>query len=104
MAENADVVQLFVVYSKPNPAGFLRYDDHRASVRRRGVLYKASREILVQIHVHLFGHERIHTKGRDVAGELSGGTEISNGRREDEPTSVGDVEKTSANSIKVSPN
>ena len=39
-----------------------------------------------------------------MTGELSGGTEISNNRREHEPKSVGDVEKTSANSIKVSPN
>ena len=37
-------------------------------------------------------------------GGLSGGTEISNGRREHEPRSVGDVEKTYVNSIKVTPN
>ena len=42
--------------------------------------------------------------GREVTGGLSGGTESSNGMREHEPKSVGDVEKISANSIKVSPN
>ena len=30
--------------------------------------------------------------GREVTGELSGGTETSNGRREHEPKSVSDVE------------
>ena len=71
LTENADVVQLFVFDSEANPAGVLRYDDHRARVRRRAVLYEASREILVQNRVHLFGHEKIHATGaRDHPGAV----------------------------------
>ena len=54
--------------------------------------------------VSICGHERIHAIGARGHRGLSGGTEISNGRREHEPKSLGDVEKTSANSIRVSPN
>ena len=63
LTENADVVKPFAVDSKPNLAGFVQYDNRRAPIRRRGVLYEASREILVQNHVNLFGHGRIPAIG-----------------------------------------
>ena len=43
------------------------------------------------------------TRGREVTGVLSGGTEIWNGRREHEPKSVSDLKNTSENSMRVSP-
>ena len=102
--ENVDVVELFVVDSKPNPAGFLRYDDHRARVRRRGMLYEASHEILVQNSVHLFGHEMFHAIGaRGHRGAV--GWDRNFERQEGARTKVGRWRgKESANSIKVSPN
>ena len=39
LTENADV-ELLAVDRKPNPVGFLWYDDHRARVPRRGVLLR----------------------------------------------------------------
>ena len=56
LTENADVVQLLIVDRKPNPAGFLRYEGHRARVWRGGALYETSREMFIQNRIHLFGN------------------------------------------------
>ena len=42
-------------------------------------------------------------QGRDLTGELFGGTEISKGSKENEPKSVEDFESTSENSARTSP-
>ena len=68
-----------------------------------GVLNEASREILVQNRVHLFGHERFHAIGaRGHRGAV--GWDRNFERQEGTRTSVGDVQKISANSIKLPPN
>ena len=41
--------------------------------------------------------------GRDVTGDMFGGTEISKGSKEQEPKSVEDFENTSESSAKTSP-
>lgn len=57
------IVQFRVVNRKPTPSGCIRYDNYRDRVRRHEVLCEAGRDVFVQNHVHLFGHERIHAVG-----------------------------------------
>ena len=66
------------------------------------MLDQTGSEVLIEGGVHLskIGLMRC---GREVAGALPSGTEISNGIREQEPKSVLELEKTSGHSQRTSP-
>ena len=101
--KGADGVKLFVVDGNPDVAVFLRNRYHRAGVRGGRALDEASGQVSVEYGVGLLARMGLMRYGREMTGALSGGTEILNGMREQEPKSVLDVEKTSGNSQRTPP-
>ena len=82
---------------------FLGYGDHGAGVRCGRVLDETGNHVLVEYGIDLSGNDWVGAVGWEVTGAVSGGMEILNGRREQQPKSVLDVEKTSGNSQRTLP-